>query len=216
MIGSLVAYLSQHDEIDFVVNIGICGYHPKYALNAPLIQVGHIRSGSNQKEEIPLLPFRFAPLGSFYSSEREVRSLEWILESYVDMESYGFVQAMKRFPSIPYILFKVPVDAIDSAVSLDSIQKWVETISDSISFQSFFESIETYLQKIPKRKTYENIRTYYRLTHAEYSIYEKLAISYEALFQKDIEEYILSSQGKDKKIFLQELESLIFPSLIWK
>ena len=76
MIGSLVAYLSQHAEIDFVVNIGICGYHPEYALNAPLIQVGHIRSGSNQKEEIPLLPFRFAPLGSFYSSEREVRSLE--------------------------------------------------------------------------------------------------------------------------------------------
>ena len=231
MIFALTTYLEEHKDIDFVVNIGVCGWSPH---PSPLlweerecndfIQVWRIKNIANDRELIVPVFFEFEKIKSIACSEKIVYD-ERILweENFVDMESYGFEFVCDKF-NLPRIILKVPVDKIGEETKNFDFEKAKKVLRENIDYERLCVNIERFLNN--KNKPHPSPLLWRRgdilekisFTESQKIIFERLYNKYEVLVWDDFDEYLENFlkdfeekkiEKRDVKRFLKELEEYL-------
>lgn len=198
----LTTYLSEYDDIDFVCNIGICGYTEN---KVPLVQIGRTLSASSARELIVPVFFHIAPLVSIESFDLPVLHQKETTESYVDMESYGIAYVCEK-KQLPHAMLKVPYDKIGSEdMQIFQKDQAMKLLEENVDYVQLLEKIVWYIATVPKRQDWKSIRDTLHLTFTEYENLKKLIARYEALSGKDFLSFFEENKHLKKDIFLRLL-----------
>lgn len=140
----------QERAIDFVVNIGVCGYTDK---KEKVIQVGRIVNAVTGKEMLVPIFVQFAPIKSIWCSDKPTLNPSLIKEGldYVDMESWAVEYVCDKF-KIPRMILKVPVDKVgDPQPPLRGLLYFKEAerlLKENVEYRKLINSIDDHLKTI--------------------------------------------------------------------
>lgn len=202
---SLWTYLTEHVDVDFVCNIGICGYLTEHP---PVVQVARTLLVSSGRECIVPTFFQFAPLVAIESHDMSVLDSDIPTESYVDMESYGIAYVCER-QQIPHLILKVPYDQIGSAATREfDVATAMHHLEENIDYPALIDAILWYLARIPEKQDWSDVREYFRLTFTEFENLKKDIARYEALTKKGFRSFFEEQKHLPKKEFLMQLHTI--------
>ena len=225
---NLTKYLEKNNQIDFIVNIWVCGYIPLSQPFPPrekgekvqkLIQVWRIKNFANLKEKIIPNFINFANVESILSSEQiisEENILKDFWENFVDMESYWFELVAEKY-NLPRIILKVPVDKVWEETKNFDFNKAKNFLKENINYEKLVLEIEKFLENTsPQPSPLEErglviknkILDYYKWTFSEKIILEKELNKFFALELWDLEEFFEENNNLEKKKFLNKLKNI--------
>lgn len=201
VIYTLQDYLTKN-EIDFVVNIGVCGV--KKETNKKLVQVYRIKNLASEKEALMPIYFQLGELVSLGSSEKIITNQESIWEDFVDMESFwiDFVCSKKKIPSI---ILKIPFDTISETSKKVDISELKEAMQ-SFDVSQLISELQKFFSFHTAEKSFEKYKKYFLLTFAETEILKRNYYKFQA-FHIDFEAFFNENKAKTKKEFLQLIEN---------
>lgn len=207
-IGNINATLSlteklQTKKYDFILNIWVCGYKDS---KEDIIQISRSFYAPTGKEIITPTFFHIAPLKSIYCSETPVYDSSLLGdENYCDMESYA-IEKVSEYFRIPRLLLKVPIDKVWEETINFNHQKALETLDRHLDLGKVLDKTHEYLSKLQHPKgDIESYASHYNLTFSENILFEKYYFRYEALLEKDFEEFFQAHKHLSKKEFFAEL-----------
>lgn len=196
------------NEFDFVVNLWICWYIDEYL---PYFQVARIVELWWWKEQIVPQFIDFCPKKSICCSEKEIfydDELKW--EKYVDMESYWIEWACSMM-KVPVIILKVPYDDISLEKEKKELDFYdgLELLRENIDYKKLLEMIIHYLDTIPEKKDFSKYFNAYRFSFSDKENFKKLYYRYKALVWEEFDIYFDENKGKNRKVFLADLEDFL-------
>ena len=175
MIYSLTKFLQDNKNIDFVLNIWVCGYSGQTQRSAPtenvnighpqgvplqkngrgepcvhsVIQIWRIKNIVNNKELIVPNFIEFSSIESIACSEKIIYDGEEIWEeNFVDMESFWFEFVLEKF-NLPRLILKTPVDKIWEETKNFDFDKAKAYLRENIDYKKLFEKIWEFLSPYP-------------------------------------------------------------------
>lgn len=166
----------QENEVDFLVNIWVCGFDDKTEKtdDKNFIQVARIFNLANKKELIVPQVLEFWKLESIACSETPIFDKKEILgEKFVDMESYWIEMVCDNF-SIPRIILKVPVDKIWEETKNFSIEKALGILKENIDYEKLFLNVIEYLKNVEEKVNFERYFEFFSFTFSEKEIFKKV------------------------------------------
>ncbi len=201
---TLSVYLTEHPDIDFVCNIGICGYLTEHP---PVIQIARTVLVSSGRECIVPVFFSFAPLVSIESHDTPVLESSLVTEPYVDMESYGVAYVAEK-QQIPHLILKVPYDQIGSMATREfDVEIAMRSLETNIGYPTLIDTLVDYIARIPERQDWSHVREHFRLTFIEFENLKKDIARYEALTTRDFRSFFSEHKNLSKKEFLTQLHT---------
>jgi len=236
MIYSLTKFLQDNKNIDFVLNIWVCGYIPLSQPFPPgekgvenVIQIWRIKNIVNNKELIVPNFIDFSSIESIACSEKIIYDKKEIWEeNFVDMESFWFEFVLEKF-NLPRLILKIPVDKIWEETKNFDFNKAKAYLRENIDYKKLFEKIWEFLGtplNPPLQEGKNKLKKYFELlnlTETQKNIFERLYNKYEVLVWDNFESYLESSplapllrgegdrklQKNDVKKFLKDLENYL-------
>lgn len=200
---SLQEYLSRWKQVDFILNIGVCGKRDESISHMPF-QVYRIKNFANQKESVVPIYINIWNLQSIWSSEKVIVSSESMQEEeYVDMESYGIDFISKKY-KIPYSIIKFPFDIVSSE-SLQVNKSDISELLGDFDYAQLGDKIVTWCNRnIWENAQWEKYNKHFWFTVAESEIFKK---QYHKLwaFWIDFEVFFAENKDLHKKAFLEKI-----------
>ncbi|MBS9775154.1 hypothetical protein KGV52_00410 [Candidatus Gracilibacteria bacterium] len=207
MILELTKFLEQHTQIDFLLNIGVCG---KKQMEKKYLNIARIVNIYTKKELIVPQLLGYKNMNSIVCSERIVTNSDVLEdEHFVDMESYGFEMVAENY-KLPRAIFKVPVDEIGEETKNFDFKNALKKLEENIDYEELLEKIQTYLEKKSEKQTdFSKYFSHYAFTFSQKEQFKKLFFEYETMLKNDFEAYFLEHNQKSKKQFLQDLQTYL-------
>lgn len=199
---------SSAENIDFIVNIWVCGIKSKLP-SQDVFQVYRIIHSLTHKESICPIYISVFPFQSLLSSEVVIcDEVSMYQESYVDMESFG-VDYVATKEKIPYVIIKKPFDI----VWIQSKQVNIKDLKNAllkIDFSLIIEKIQIFF----KKNSISNIpwedlwfyKDFFWFTFAEFQIFKKYYNKFRA-FDRDFKKFFEDNKGLWKKEFLEKMQN---------
>ncbi len=201
MIFHLTRFL-ESNPIDFVVNIGVCGY---INTSKQYIQVARSYNINTYHEKIIPSPFWLTTPENVACSETIIYNKEFLWSNnFVDMESFGFEFVLEKL-NIPRICLKIPFDEVwNNTNSLG--KKDLITLLTNFNYYDMLSEVNNYLEKLPPpENNLEHIKNHFKLTHQEHQKLKFFAKKYEAVTKQNFEDFFENNKNKTKKEFLEKL-----------
>jgi nucleoside phosphorylase len=195
----------QTNEVDFIVNIGVCWFS-NVASEVPNIgQVYRIKNLASGKESLVPVYFEFAPYISLASSEKTITLDEQMGdELFVDMESYG-VDYVATKMKIPVLILKVPFDRVSTESQNVKITD-IEQKLDFVDYKDMLLRIEEYLMKnVSKGVSLQKYINELNPTFSEREILKREYHRFQA-FDKDFQLFFQENKLLPKKEFFKKLQ----------
>lgn len=195
---SLTEYIWKNSNIDFVINIWICG--KKESAKKELFLAYRSKNLANERESIHPLYLDFANVESLACSEKIITSEKELWEEiYVDMES-SWVEFVCNKQKLPYAIFKLPFDNV-SEDSLRVDKKEIITSLANIDFEKIFFSLREFFQKNTPKVDFGDVNIWkekFFLTFTEFEMFKK-ALNREIAFWKSVENIFENLKNMEKK-----------------
>ncbi len=228
MIFNLTKFLEKNNNIDFIVNIWVCGYslplsqpfppREKGAEVPKVIQAWRIKNLSDSKEKIIPNFIDFTEIESIACSEKIIYDKNKLEEEdFVDMESYWFEMVAEKY-NIARLILKVPVDKIWEETKNFDFDKAKKFLKENIDYEKLVEKIWGFLDTSFQPSTLEERELYFKklnLTASQKVIFERLYNKYLVLVWEDFDSYLekfldnfkeKKLQKSDVKDFLKKLD----------
>ncbi len=185
----LTQYVSKNIDIDFVVNIWICG-KIIWASNE-LFLAYRSKYLSNMREYIHPLYLDFLPVESLACSDKIITNEQELAEEkYVDMESI-WVEIVCNKKKIPYAIFKLPFDEVSQESLKVNPQEIIEKLWQ-IHVEKIINSLEKFFLANTSKVDFWNLyiwREKFSLTFTEFEMLKK-ALNREIAFWRNTEDIL--------------------------
>lgn len=194
----LTQYLLKNSDIDFVLNIGICG--KKMEANTDMFLAYRSKNLANNREVVHPLYLDFPYVESLASSEKIITDEADLWdEKYVDMESVGIEFPCNRL-KIPYAIFKIPFDSV-SENSLKVDKSDIITSLENINFWEIFSALQEFFKQNTPKVDFGDINIWkekFSLTFTEFEMLKK-SLNREIAFGKSEDEILKNLENMTKQ-----------------